>query len=147
MATLERNPVEPGSLGEAEIQEFAEELDTEKPESASRWLKKYLPKVKVIYAFQILFSGKSMKDWNPVHIVQGNIWGALGGILQADYEGFSNLEGYHILWQFHDHVKDLWNMAALSESGKWVAFQMDRGNLEHRKAFLEGRIPEGVKII
>jgi hypothetical protein len=105
----------------------------------------YLPTVQVIYAFQILFHTNRDDDWGVVHTVQGSIWNTLGGIMQADGEGFTNREGYHILWQFSDEVTGLWNMAVLTQSGKWRTFQMDLGNLEHRKAFLESQVPTGVK--
>ena len=56
--------------------------------------------MKVIYAFQLL-SGTEVNDgWDGVHFLRGRIWRELGGILQADLEGFSNEDGYHILWQF-----------------------------------------------
>lgn len=144
LLTIERNLVEPGSLGEAEIQEFLEELTEAKPKSAANWLTTYLPTVKVIYALQILFTGNTDKDWQPVQIIRDKIWATLGGIIQADYEGFSNREGYHILWQFSDGVKGAWNMAVLSETGNWQTFQMDLGNRQHRSAFLEGKVPEGI---
>src|SRR3990170_3158868 len=55
--TIERNPITQNSLGAQEIQEFLDEIKYAKPDSAARWLRKYLPKVKIIYAFQILFGG------------------------------------------------------------------------------------------
>jgi hypothetical protein len=145
LVTIERNPIEPHSLGEEELHEFISEVRDAKPKSAANWLKEYLPTVRAIYAFQILFHTNKNDDWREVHIVQENIWNTLDGILQADGEGFSNREGYHILWQFSDHVTGTWNMAVLAETGRWRIFQMDLGNPEHRKAFLEGKVPKGVK--
>jgi len=84
-------------LGEEELHEFISELQYAKPKSAAKWLKNYLPTVRVIYAFQILFHTNKEDDWKVVHTVQGNIWNTLDGIFQADGEGFSNREGYHIL--------------------------------------------------
>ncbi|MBI4791121.1 MAG: hypothetical protein HY782_29165 [Chloroflexi bacterium] len=147
LVTIERNLVEPGSLGEAEIQEFLEELTEAKPKSAANWLIEYLPNIKVVYAFQILFTGNRNEDWQLIQIIKDKIWNALGGIIQADYEGFSNREGYHILWQFSDNVKGTWNMTVVSDTGKWQTFQMDLGNKQHRSAFLEGKVPEGVSVI
>jgi len=97
---IKRNPVIPGELGEEELSEFIENVRDEKPESASKWLFQFLPRMKIIYAFQLL-SGTEINDgWDGVHSLRGRIWRELGGILQADLEGFSNEDGYHILWPF-----------------------------------------------
>jgi hypothetical protein len=33
---------------------------------------------------------------------------------------------------------------AVLRDGKWIRFQMDLGNRKHRKAFLAGKVPDGV---
>jgi hypothetical protein len=146
LVTITRDVVEPGSLGEAEIQEFIESVEAERPASAARWLERFLPRVRAIYALQILFDGADMKNWRPVHIAQAVIFQTVGGILQADFEGFSQREGFHILWQFSPRVKGPWQMAILSHEQKWLIFEMERGNPEHVAAFLQGKVPEGVTI-
>jgi hypothetical protein len=72
--------------------------------------------------------------------VSESIWARGGAILQADGEGFSNEDGHHILWQFHDNVSGPWWMAVL-QGDKWVPFKMELGNREQRVAFFEGRVP------
>jgi hypothetical protein len=147
IAAIERNPVSPGELGEEEVAEFIEEARIAKPRSAARWLEQFLPRVKVIYAFQIL-SGTGVGDgWAAVHALQSYIWNKRGGILQADGEGFSNEDGYTIVWQFADDVDGMWKMAVLNEVGQWVSFEMDLANPEQRADFLEGILPQGVKIL
>ena len=145
IALIERNPVLKGELGAEELQEFIDEVAHEKPASAARWLQKYLPRVKVIYAFQLLSGADKEPGWAAVWAVEGHVWSSLGGIFQADGEGFSNREGFHILWQFSDHVKGPWKMAVLNWRGKWQRFQMELSDEEQRKAFLEGRVPPGCK--
>lgn len=54
IADLERNLVVEGELGAEELRELIEEVHLCQPESAARWLKDYLPRVKVIYAFRLL---------------------------------------------------------------------------------------------
>jgi hypothetical protein len=145
--TIERNLVIANSLGSKEIQEFMDGIESSKPVSAAKWLNSYLPKVKVIYAFQILFGEGRNDDWKVLHTLQYKIWKKVGGILQADNEGFSNKNGHQILWQFSDDAKGIWNMAVRRVLGGWSTFQMDLGNLEHRKAFQEGKVPVGVKSV
>src|SRR5215467_4080475 len=120
IAVIERNPVRPGQLGAHEIAEFIEDVADLEPESAARWLENYLPTVKVIYCFQLLSGTETGRGWDAVHAIQGKLWERLGGIMQAGDEGFSNREGYHIVWQFRDDVTGPWNMAVLDQDGTWT---------------------------
>ena len=143
IASIERNVVRPGELGADEVAEFLDEIEGCKPDSAANWLRDYLAGVQYIYALQIL-SGAEMDDgWSAICAVRDAIRGVVGGISQADGEGFSNEDGYHILWQFSDAVEGLWWMAVLRD-GEWVTFQMELGNRKHREAFFRGEIPAGV---
>ncbi|MCB9126589.1 MAG: hypothetical protein H6638_01545 [Ardenticatenales bacterium] len=146
IAIMEKNPVKEGLLGEEEIEEFLEDVEEYKPESAVNWLKEYLPTVKVIYAFQILNPIHDGDGWQIVDTIKEKLWNELGGIFQADMEGFSNTDGYHILWQFSDNVDGEWCMAIL-DGNEWIKFTMDLGNAQHKIAFQEGRIPEDVEIM
>ncbi len=139
LAIVERHRVAPQSLAEEELQELLDELDEAYPRSAAAWLAGYLPTVKVIYAFEI--SGALHTDnWEPIQAIQGELWGTLGGILQADGEGFSNPDGSHILWQFPNDVSGPRNMAVLNQAGQWEVFEMELGNPKHRQAFRDGRV-------
>ncbi len=142
VAVVERNPTNE-ELGEEEIQEFLEEIEDYKPNSAVKWLKSFLPKVKVVYAFQILNGADEGDGWEAIREIQSLIWNKLGGIFQADGEGFSNEDGYHILWQFSDSVSGPWNMAIRKTLGSWTAFEMDLGDNEQRQAFWNGKVPKG----
>jgi RNA polymerase sigma factor (sigma-70 family) len=59
-------------------------------------------------------------------------------------QGFSNEDGYHILWQFSDSVDGEWWMGVLQD-GRWQHFQMDLGNRKQRESFFQGQIPDGTK--
>jgi len=144
---IERDPVEHNSPGQEEIDEFFEEIEGEKPESAVKWLKAYLPQVTVIYAIEVLCGMGDENGWKVIRACQGLIWNTTKGILQADYEVFSNEDGFHILWQFSDDADGPWQMAIRNWFGGWTKFQMDLGNPEQRAAFLRGSVPRGVSKI
>jgi hypothetical protein len=145
IADIERNSASSNDLVSEEIGEFLEELADCKPASAAAWLAEYLPTVKTIYAFQLL-SGTDVKNgWEILGKAKDSLFNQVGGIHQADGEGFSDEEGYHILWQFSNSVKGPWWMSVLKD-GEWVRFQMDLGNKKHRTAFFLGEVPEGVKM-
>lgn len=144
IADIERNTASSNELVSEEIDEFLEEIADCKPASAAAWLAEYLPTVRTIYAFQLL-SGTDVKSgWDILGKVKNSIFTQVGGILQADGEGFSDEEGYHILWQFSNSVKGPWAMGVLKD-GQWIHFPMDLGNKKHRAAFLQGEVPDGVK--
>jgi hypothetical protein len=144
VATIERFPTST-EIGKSEIEGFIEEIEDYKPKSAVKWLKKALPKVRVVYMIRIFDGVYKAEGWNAVHAVQGYIWNKTGGILQADGEGLSNENGYHILWQFSDKVEGSYKMAIKNILGGWTVFEMDLGNIEHRQAFLNGKVPKGVR--
>jgi len=145
IAAIERNAALSNELVTEETDEFLEDIADCKPASAAAWLAEYLPTVKTIYAFQLL-SGTDVKNgWDILGKVKNSIFTQVGGILQADVEGFSDEEGYHILWQFSNSVKGPWGMGVLKDA-EWIHFQMNLGNKKHRAAFLRGEVPEGVEM-
>jgi hypothetical protein len=141
VAVIERTPVSDGSLGQDEIAEFIEETQDCKPESGVAWLHEFLASVKTIYAFQHLQGDEFEDGSNALHALRTNLWERGDAILQADGEGFTNEEGYHIVWQFSDSVSGPWNMGVLQD-GVWRHFSMDLGDTDHRAAFLEGSVPD-----
>jgi hypothetical protein len=146
IADIERNCASSTDLVFREIEEFLEEIVDCRPATAAAWLAEYLPTVKTIYAFQLL-SGTDVKDgWEILGTVKDSIHTQVGGIFQADGEGFSDEDGYHILWQFSNSVKGPWWMGVLKDD-EWVHFQMDLGNKKHRAAFFRGDVPGGVEIV
>lgn len=146
IAVVECDLVEPGSTAQEEIAELVEEISEGQPASAAAWLKAYLPKVKAIYAIQVVAGAAEGEGWDMIDTVRQTLMDHAGGIIQADNEGFSNEEGYHILWQFVEDVEGDWWMAVL-KNGKWVKFEMDLGDPDHRAAFLAGKVPAGVEIV
>lgn len=145
IALIERDLVEAGSVGADELDEFADEISTCKPENAIKWLIDYFQGVRCIYSFQLLQGTEHKNGWEILGAIKDAVWSFAPSIIQADGEGFSNEQGYHILWQFSDSVTGDWWMGVLQD-GQWTHFQMDLGNRKHRKAFFEGQIPAGAKL-
>jgi hypothetical protein len=77
--------------------------------------------------------------------IKTKIWNKTKGILQADNEGFSNEDGYHILWQFSDTVTGAWSCAVRNWLGKWDRFVMDLGDATQRQEFQDGKVPKKAK--
>jgi hypothetical protein len=144
---IERNSTYGASLGREELIEFEQEIENYKPFSAVNWLKHFFKTVEVIYAIQVLDFSDNSKGWEMIGQCKTLIMNITHGIIQADHEGFSNEEGYHILWQFSDNVEGDWHMAVLNPANEWVKFKMDLSNKEHRGAFMDGKIPQGINPI
>jgi hypothetical protein len=140
VALLERNPVLDGSLGQDEIAEFIEETQECKPETGVAWLHEYLAEVKTIYSFQHLQGADTEEGSSVLHALRSHLWERGDAIIQADLEGFTNEDGYHIVWQFSDSVSGPWNMGVLQD-GTWYHFSMDLGDPDHRAAFQNGEVP------
>ena len=147
LAQLERNPVNEGELGQEELDEFKEDIQDYKPASAVKWLTNYFDKVKVIYAFQMLNAAFENGNFEVVSKIKTKIWNKTRGILQADNEGFSNEDGFHILWQFSDTVTGDWSCAVRNWLGKWDKFVMDLGDTTQRQEFQDGKVPKKAKRI
>jgi hypothetical protein len=143
IALIERNAVS-DEVGREELQEFRHEIADCVPASAATWLDHFLSRVRVIHAFQVLPGTREKSGWDILGTLKNALWSRTGGIIQADREGFTNEHGFHILWQFSDSVSGPWWMGVL-EGGRWAHFQMDLGNADHRKAFMAGAVPEGVR--
>jgi hypothetical protein len=143
VAVLERNPVYDGSTGQDEIADFLEDIQDCKPESGVAWLTEYLGEVKTVYAFQHLQGADTEDGGNALHALRAALWERGDAIIQADGEGFTNEEGFHIVWQFSDSVSGPWNMGIYKDD-LWHHFKMDLGDPEHRAAFLAGDVPEDI---
>ena len=146
VALVERNLVFDGSIGQDEIADFLEDLKDCKPESGVQWLADYLAEVKTIYAFQHLQGAHTEEGGNVLHALRSALWERGDAIIQADGEGFTNEEGYHIVWQFSDSVSGPWNMGVYQD-GTWFHFTMDLGDPDHRAAFLNGEVPDDLSVI
>ena len=142
VALLERIPV----FDAHDVSEFTEDIEGCKPETGAAWLREFLADVKTIYEFQHLQGADTEDGGNALHALRSHLWERGDAILQADNEGFTNEEGFHILWQFSDSVSGPWNMGVLQD-GTWHHFKMDLGDPDHREAFLNGEMPGDLSAI
>jgi len=140
VALLERKPVFDGSAGQDDLADLLEDLYGCKPNSAVQWLEDYLESVNTVYTFQHLQGSELVDGGNALHALRAALWERGDAIMQADGEGFTNEEGYHIVWQFSDSVSGPWNMGVLQD-GIWHHFKMDLGDPVHRAAFKRGEVP------
>ncbi|HKO79914.1 MAG TPA: hypothetical protein VJU78_05935 [Chitinophagaceae bacterium] len=147
LAQIERNPVIDGELGQEELNEFREIIQEYKPTSAVQWLTNYFDNVKVVYAFQMLNAAFDDSNFEIISSIKATIWHKTKGILQADNEGFSNEDGYHILWQFSDNVIGEWSCAVNNSAGNWDNFVMDLADITQRKEFQNGNVPKNARRI
>jgi hypothetical protein len=146
VAVVERNPVFDGSTGQDEIADFLEDIQDCKPQSGVQWLAEYLEEVKTVYAFQHLQGSEMEEGGNALHALRSALWERGDAIIQADGEGFTNEEGFHIVWQFSDSVSGPWNMGVFQDA-TWHHFKMDLGDPDHREAFLNGEVPEDLSVL
>ena len=102
VALIERNPVWDGSISQDEVADFLEDLQDCRPKSGVQWLEDYLAGVKTIYAFQHLQGSETVDGGNALHALRSALWERGDAITQADGEGFTNEDGYHIVWQFSE---------------------------------------------
>lgn len=145
LAVVERDVIKAGEIGKEELDEFKDTILDFQPLTAAKWLNDFFDRVQVIYAFKLMTAGLEDDNYPIITSTQSYIWQKVKGILQADEEGFSNEEGYHILWQFPDDADGSWNCAVLNADGKWENFCMDLADKNQRKAFKEGLVPPGAR--
>ena len=143
IALIERDPVQPGGLGQQELDELVEDMKDSRPARAVEWLRHYFSHVKVVYQMQPLSGTRVNDGLSAVLRAQAYFWKKFGGILQADNEGFSNREGYHVLWQFLGPQQGELEAAVMSDDGQWSGFVMDSGDPEQVAAFQRGEVPAG----
>lgn len=143
LAEVERDLIKEGTIGQEELDEFKESILQFQPATAAKWLNSFFERVQVIYAFRLMDIALEDDNYPIITSAQSYIWERVKGILQADEEGFSNEEGYHILWQFPDDADGSWNCAVMNADGKWENFCMDLADKNQRKAFKEGLVPAG----
>lgn len=142
-ATIERNPLGPGTLGAEEVAEFLDTLDQGGPPSAARWLTDYLESVRAIYAIRIY--PDAMKDdpqaFETVYEVRTALHRIVGGIGRWGNLGYTN-EMDRLIWcRSERNMHGMTAAAILDEhSGRWMDIEVNLDNDREFQAFVNGEI-------
>ena len=142
LSILERDIIEPGSVGEATLKELMRKIQDKYPVNARQWLKNYFATVKVIYTFNIFPDRMTKKTWPILGGVQNFLKQSLNGIIQADNEGFYNEDGDYILWQMYDGATGSIPAANLNERGEWIPFSLRVDDEKAVELFKKGIVPK-----
>jgi hypothetical protein len=141
ISILDRDLVAPGSSGEETIAKLKESINRSYPVSAREWLRKYFSTIKAIYSFQLNNNSMTAKGWPTLGRIQNLLKDLLGGIIQADNEGFYNEEGDYILWQMYAGATGTIPAATLDENGEWISYQLKLNDEKAIDLFKQGLAP------
>lgn len=145
---IERSIRNRDELVEEETAEFIAELDEGQPRSGAQWVQTYLKDVNAIYAFQFLdVSIKRRKNSIAPHEAFWALKSLVGGIIQADGEGFSNEDGFYVVLETGPGRRGPSNVALLDSEGAWRPFQIKLERAKQVSEFLAGRVPAGAVAI
>jgi hypothetical protein len=122
LATLEYAAVNPESSGAAILRELERTIQNKLPGNARQWLKSYFTTVKAIYTFNLFPDSLNKNSWLILGGIQNFLKDSLGGIIQADNEGYYNEAGLYILWQMYEGATGNATAASLDEKGEWVPY-------------------------
>jgi hypothetical protein len=141
LAAVERYPLSPDNRAESEIAIVKDALQGSYPLNAREWLKTYLSGTRAVYVFRLQAESYASADWPLLGRVQNLLKDRLGGIIQADKEGFYNEDGNYILWQMYDGAAGSVPAAVLTEKGEWAAFQLRLNDAAAVDCFKQGLPP------
>jgi hypothetical protein len=141
IAVLEKYPLSSGGQAASEMTGVKDSLQGSFPLNAREWLKNYLSGTRVIYTFRLQAENITAKGWPVLGRVQNLLKDKLGGIIQADAEGFYNEAGDYILWQMYEGATGAIPAAVLDENGQWVSFQLRLNDARAIERFKQGVVP------
>lgn len=114
-----------------------------RPQSAVKWLCQFMSRVKVLYEFRPREAINTAEGWQIFNEVWTNLRTSLKGIVHLEHEGFTNLDGAQITWEYPDGESGDLKVAVLSEDGDhWIEYTLNLANQEHKRLFLAGKAPD-----
>lgn len=142
-ATIERNPVGPGTLGAEEVAEFLDSLEQGGPPSACRWLEDYLESVRAIYAIRIYPDRmkESPEAFETVYEVRTTVHRIVGGIGRWGDIGYTN-EQDRLIWCHRSrNMQGMTAAAILDEvTGRWIDIIVNLDDDREFAAFVNGDV-------
>lgn len=146
LVLIEKTDIEPGARGEEQMQAFKDAVYGDKPDNAAAWLINYFDTIKVVYTFEMLSPEITEENyWDIVTELKMLFWDSTLGIFQGDHEGFSNEDGFLILWHFNENAQGPRYVGTLDENGEWVNYEIDLDNPQQRTQFLAGKLPDNIE--
>ena len=142
IATLDKDIVNPDSLGETILTELRTLISDKYPIKARRYLDNYFYTVRVIYTFNIFTDRMDQDAWVLLGDVQTFMKASLRGITQSDNEGFYNEMGDYILYQMHENAIGSVPAAVLNDKGEWVSYSLRLGDVNAVDMFKNGIVPK-----
>ncbi len=142
ISILDRELITPGSSGEDTIAKLIESINKSYPVSAREWIRKYFLKIKAIYSFQLINNNITARGWPTLGRIQNLLKDLLGGIIQADNEGFYNEDGDYILWQMYEGATGTIPAATLDDDGDWISYQLRLNDEKSIDQFKQGIAPQ-----
>jgi len=114
-----------------------------KPHSAVKWLCQFMGRVKVLYEFRPMKAINTDNGWQIFNEVWTNLRQSMLGIVHLEDEGFTNLDGAQITWEYPDGETGDLKVAVLDEDGEqWIEYTIDLANEEQKSMFLAGMAPD-----
>ena len=144
LATLEYAAVNPESSGAVTLKELDRTIQNKLPVNARHWLISYFTTVKAIYTFNLFPDRMNKNSWLILGGIQNFLKDSLGGIIQADNEGYYNEAGFYILWQMYEGATGNATAASLDDKGQWIPYSYSL-RLDDKKAvdlFKQGIAPK-----
>ena len=146
---IERDSKKDDPIAKKELKDFRKMLKKAIPISAAEWLQDYLDEINVIYAIEIFPEITQYPGFEVLSAIQSFIFKQLSSsIIQSNNEGFTNEDGFHILWQFTSKtIHGKCYSAILDRGGAWVPFIMDLDNEDQILDFQDGLIPNEAMLL
>ncbi|MBN1190215.1 MAG: hypothetical protein JXA46_10715 [Dehalococcoidales bacterium] len=141
IALLERYSLSSGGEAEKELMMVKDSLHGRYPENARAWLEKYISGTRSIYTFRLQAENIDRTGWPVLGRIQNLLKDNLGGIIQADREGFYNEAGDYVLWQMYEGAAGTIPAAVLNERGEWTAYQLKLNDTRAVEQFKQGLPP------
>jgi hypothetical protein len=141
-STLDRDIVNPDSIGETTLTELRTLISDKYPLKSRQYLNNYFYTVHVIYTFNTFTDRMDQDAWALLGEVQTFMKASLRGITQIDNEGFYNEMGDYILYQMHENAIGSVPAAVLDDRGEWISYSLRLGDVNAVDLFKNGIVPK-----